>query len=105
MTRRAGDKTIQEIRVGHETFCLVRKSEYLRLVRVAESGYADATDYGRASIGRDLLRKRKRSGLTQEQVAKKAGIRMETLSRLENGHGNPTVATVRRILKALGECT
>jgi len=29
-------------------------------------------------------------------------MRPETLSRLENGHGNPTVRTVRRVLKALG---
>jgi transcriptional regulator with XRE-family HTH domain len=41
--------------------------------------------------------------LTQAEVAVRAGIRLETISRLENGHGNPTMATVRRILKALGE--
>jgi DNA-binding phage protein len=36
-------------------------------------------------------------------VAARAKIRVETLSRLENGHGNPTLATVRSILRALGD--
>ena len=39
----------------------------------------------------------------QADVAAKAGIRVETLSRIESGKGNPTVATVKAILKALGE--
>lgn len=63
----------------------------------------NAVDFAKASIGRDLQRKRTRARLTQAQVAAKAGVRLETLSRLENGHGNPTVTTVRRILRALGE--
>lgn len=63
----------------------------------------DAIDFARQSIGRDLRRKREKLGQSQAEVAAKSGIRLETLSRLENGHGNPTVDTVRRILKALGE--
>jgi predicted transcriptional regulator len=34
-------------------------------------------------------------------VAQWAGIRQETLSRIENGRTNPTVGTVRSILRAL----
>lgn len=96
-------RKFQEIRVGRKTFCLVPKSEYEQLVHAAEGSYVDASDYAKESIGRDLRRKREKTGLTQAEVAAKAGIRLETLSRLENGHGNPTFATVRRILKALGE--
>jgi DNA-binding XRE family transcriptional regulator len=93
---------IQEVRVGDETFCLVPMSDYLRLVKEAGGTLVDAVDYARASIGRDLLRRRERAGLTQSEVAAKAGIRPETLSRLENGRANPTFATVRRILTAFG---
>ena len=39
--------------------------------------------------------------MTQAQVARRAGIRVETLSRLENGRGNPTLATVRMVLRAV----
>jgi len=100
---KAARKRIQEVRVGDQTFCLVPKSDYLRLVKEAGGTLVDAVDYARASIGRDLLRRRKRAGLTQSKVAAKAGIRLETLSRIENGRANPTFATVRRILMALGE--
>ncbi len=63
----------------------------------------NAREFAKTSIGRDLLRKRSRAGFTQAQVARKAGIRLEILSRLEIGRGNPTVTMVRRILRALGE--
>jgi len=100
---RAKRQQVQEIRVGEATFCLVPKSEYARRVREAESSHAEATGFARTSIGRDLRTKREKQGLTQACVASRAGLRLETISRLENGRGNPTVATVRRILRALGE--
>jgi DNA-binding XRE family transcriptional regulator len=93
----------QEVKVGRQTFYLLRKSDYLRLVQDAESTNVNAVDYARESIGRDLRRKRQKAGLTQTEVARRAEIRLETLSRLENGHGNPTLATVKRILLAIGE--
>jgi transcriptional regulator with XRE-family HTH domain len=95
----------QRLRVGNRKFVLVPESEYRRWVKDTETPLRDAVDFAKAGIGRDLKRKREKAGLTQSQVAAKAGIRMETLSRLENGHGNPTVGTVRRILRALGERT
>lgn len=48
-----------------------------------------------------ILKGRKKAGLTQGAVAKAAGIRQETLSRIEHGHGNPTVDIVSRIALAI----
>jgi DNA-binding XRE family transcriptional regulator len=93
----------QTIRVGKKEFVLVPASEYERLRRLATGSEQDAVAFGRRSIGRDLVRKRMAAGLSQSEVAARARIRAETLSRLENGHGNPTIATVRKILRALGE--
>lgn len=65
-------------------------------------GYAvDAVDFANAAIGADLRAKRDAAGLTQAEVAKKAKMRPEVLSRVESGQGNPTVATINRILKAI----
>jgi len=95
---------VQEVQLGRETYCLLRKRDYLRLLREVERSVGvDASDYARMSIGRDLRRKRQKAGMSQVEVARKSGLRVETLSRLENGQGNPTFATVRRILRALGE--
>lgn len=45
---------------------------------------------------------RARAGLTQEQLADRAGVATEHLQRLERGVGNPTLATVYAIADALG---
>ena len=94
---------VQRIHVGGRNFVVVPEQEYLRLVGSVPVEKIDAVAYARASISRDLRRKRESAGLTQAVGAARAGIRLETLSRLENGRGNPTVSTVRRLLRALGE--
>lgn len=97
--RRGG---VQRVRIKGAIFYLVPRAHYSRLVRESGRGNVDAVDFARASIGRDLRRRRAKAGLTQAQVASRSGLRLETVCRLENGKGNPTVSTVRRILAALG---
>lgn len=70
-------------------------------IRVAGRWYADAIVYATVSIAKDLRRQRLAADLTQAEVARRAGIRVETLSRLENARGNPTVATVSKIVRAI----
>ena len=64
-------------------------------------GTLPALAYIQVSIARDILRERTALGLTQEQLAKLAGVREETLSRLESGKHSPTVRTVEKIERAL----
>ena len=54
-------------------------------------------------IGKIICEERKRQGLTQEELARKAGVTRQTLSKIERG-GLPTVSMVHffRILMALG---
>ena len=66
-----------------------------------EAGNVPALEFARVSIARDIARERLALGLTQAQLAKAAGIRQETLSRLESGKHSPTVRTVARIDRAL----
>jgi transcriptional regulator with XRE-family HTH domain len=61
----------------------------------------DAIEYAQTSIGRKLRTMREERGLSQSEVAMRAHMRPEVLCRLENGKGNPTVATIRRIVKAI----
>ncbi len=96
-------KPKRSVRIGEKDFVLVPAEEYRRLQRLAGGRRIDAVRFANESIGRDLARLRREAGLSQTEVASRAGIRAETLSRLENGQANPTVATVRRILRALGK--
>ena len=82
-------------------FVRVPAAEYRRLKKRAAADYVDALTYAKRSIGRNLRRLRREANMTQAQVARRAGIRVETLSRLENGRGNPTLATVRMVLRAV----
>ena len=66
-----------------------------------EEGNVPALEYVRASIARDIIRERRALGLTQGQLAKLAGVRQETLCRLETGRHSPTVRTVEKIDRAL----
>jgi hypothetical protein len=45
---------------------------------------------------------RKRSGLTQAELAERAGVTQSVIARLERGGGNPTFLTLERVLHAAG---
>jgi DNA-binding XRE family transcriptional regulator len=97
---------------------ILPEAEYVRLKQKADEwepllpepdadGNYPALGYMRASLARDIIRTRRRAGLTQAELARRAGIRPETLCRIERGTHSPSVAAVEkidRVLKdALGE--
>lgn len=51
-------------------------------------------------LGNEIREGRRRIGLTQEQLAAKAGVRQRTVSDIENA-GNARLDTVMRLLAAL----
>jgi transcriptional regulator with XRE-family HTH domain len=54
----------------------------------------------------ELLRARRRAGLTQAEVAQRMGTKTPSVARLESGGGSqrhsPSVATLRRYAEAVG---
>jgi HTH-type transcriptional regulator/antitoxin HipB len=50
----------------------------------------------------ELARRRKALGLTQLQLARRAGLRQSDVSRLESGSTNPTWSTLQAVLNVLG---
>lgn len=49
-----------------------------------------------------LIDARRRSGLTQQALAARSGIRQSVISRLERGNGNPSVRTLQRLAEGMG---
>ena len=108
---------LQRIQVEGKRFVLVEETEYERLCRAAGEAVDDAdlpplpkpdgqgrfpaVEYARVSLARDLIRDRKGAGLSQQRLAELAGVRQETLSRLETGKHTASPATVAKITKAL----
>ena len=68
----------------------------------AQGNYA-AVEALRVSLARKIIRRRQAAGLSQVELARRAGIRPETLNRLEQGRHTPTVATVDKLDRALAE--
>jgi DNA-binding XRE family transcriptional regulator len=52
-------------------------------------------------LARQVIRRRHAAGWTQVELARRAGVRPETVSRIEGGKHAPTVATVDKTDRAL----
>jgi len=64
---------------------------------------ASATELDDERLARRLVQRRKRTGLTQAALARRAGIRVETLNRVERGKTTPDFSTVRKLVNAMNE--
>ncbi|MBI3117798.1 MAG: helix-turn-helix transcriptional regulator [Candidatus Hydrogenedentes bacterium] len=92
-----------------ETFVLLPAQEYQDLLARAhgvempeypkadKQGHRPARAFGLASIAREIITRRLAAGWTQEQLAQKAGVRVETLSRIERAKHHPQQATLAKI--------
>lgn len=93
------------------TFVLVPDSEYRELTTargampefpVADrEGNFPALQTGRVSIAREVIGRREAVGLSQRALAASAGIRVETLNRIEKAKVTADTATIAKIDRAL----
>jgi DNA-binding XRE family transcriptional regulator len=58
-------------------------------------------DLDRTSLAQKLVRRRRAAGLSQAELARRAGVRAETLNRIERGRTTPDFATVRKLVIAM----
>jgi DNA-binding XRE family transcriptional regulator len=77
------------------------EDEFPPLPKPDEWGNYPAIEYARASLARKIIRQRRTAGLTQADLARRAGIRPETLNRIERGRVTPDIATVEKIVLAI----
>jgi ribosome-binding protein aMBF1 (putative translation factor) len=91
---------------------LLSEAEFNELMRQADlgepalpepdaDGNRPADAYAAVSQARGILRARRKLGLSQVDLARRAGIRPETLNRIEHGKNAPSVPTIAKIDKAL----
>jgi DNA-binding XRE family transcriptional regulator len=103
----------QTINLGGETYVVLPKADYDRLATLAKAsdlpqlpapnaqGNVPAVAYARASIAREIIIRRGAAGWTQKQLADAAGVRVETVCRIETGKHTASVATIEQLDRAL----
>src|ERR1700675_1478901 len=62
---------------------------------------SNAIDFARAAIARRLIADRRSAGLSQQQLGKLAGVRQETISRIESGKQTATVRVIDKLDQAI----
>jgi DNA-binding XRE family transcriptional regulator len=105
--------TTQTILLDGRSYVILLREDYERLATLAKAaelpplpepdadGNYPAVEYARASLARDIIRERVAAGLSQRQLAERAGVRVETLCRLETGKVTPSLTTVNKLDRAL----
>jgi DNA-binding XRE family transcriptional regulator len=105
--------TTQTILLDGRSYVILLREDYERLATLAKAaelpplpepdadGNYPAVEYARASLARDIIRERVAARLSQRQLAERAGVRVETLCRLETGKVTPSLTTVNKLDRAL----
>jgi ribosome-binding protein aMBF1 (putative translation factor) len=100
----------QSITLGDKRYVVIPHEEYERLSRVARlpplpepdaDGTYPALDYARASLARKIILHRESLGWSQAELARRSGVRVETLCRIETGKVTPALGTVDKLERAL----
>ncbi len=68
---------------------------------VDADGTSNALESARVSIARTLIQDRRAAGLSQQRLSELAGVRQETISRIESGKHTATVRVIDKLDKAL----
>jgi ribosome-binding protein aMBF1 (putative translation factor) len=101
------------LKLGRDEYVVLPRAEYERMAAFAElaespplpaadeKGNFPAVEYLRASIARRIIRDRITAGLSQKELARLAGIRVETLCRIETGRHTASVPSIEKIDRAL----
>ena len=102
------------VRLGGQWYVIVRESDFRRLSALADRKQPAGLGLESALIGEllplaatggtlgdRLVERRRRAGLTQVGLARRAGIRVETLNRIERGRTTPDFATIRKLVLAM----
>lgn len=101
----------QSLELEGVRYVILRENVFSMLCRMAkvqtdcpapdETGATTAVDLDRASLAHKMVQRRRSSGLSQAELARRAGVRVETLNRIERGKTTPDFATIRKLILAM----
>lgn len=101
---------VQTLTLAGERFVIMPEADFLRLTGEPpepalpapnERGNYPALESMRALLAIDVVRSRRALGWSQAELARRAGVRPETLNRIEQGKHAPSVSTIDKLDRAL----
>ena len=104
-------QTLQTISIANDELVVLSRKDFNRLMEKAgmlparprrdARGNVPARAAIDVSIARDLVSDRIRHGWTQTELARRSGVRLETISRIESGKHVPRQETLLKLERAL----
>ncbi|MEN6309454.1 MAG: helix-turn-helix transcriptional regulator [Anaerohalosphaeraceae bacterium] len=95
----------QRIQLEGVWYIVIREDEFRALAQEREPARTrdslDAMNISGQRLADRLLQRRQDAGLTQKDLAGLAGIRVETLNRIEKGRTTPDFKTIRKLIDAI----
>jgi DNA-binding XRE family transcriptional regulator len=104
----------QILELSGKQYVVIEREEFERLTKCAgnegdplpplplpdANGNYPAIAYGRALLARRIVAARNLAGWTQTELARRAGVRKETIHRIEAGKNNADESTFKKIERA-----
>jgi DNA-binding XRE family transcriptional regulator len=90
-----GDETGREVDVSAESLRAALDDKYRVALRRADEGE-------RKLMGATIRLVRESASLSQVELLRRSGVAQESLSRIETGHSNPRLGTLRRLAQGMG---
>ncbi|HUY36216.1 MAG TPA: helix-turn-helix transcriptional regulator [Pirellulales bacterium] len=101
---------VQTLTLAGERFVVLPEAEFLRLTGerpmpelppLNERGNYPAREATRVIMACDIIRSRRALGWSQAELARRAGVRPETLNRIEQVKRSPSLGTFEKVNRAL----
>ncbi len=101
---------IQTVTLSGERFVILPEAEFLRIAGEPRDpelppanvdGNYPAIEIARALMARKMIRARKSLGWSQVELARRAGVRPETINRIEQAKRSPNLVTFDKLYRAL----
>jgi ribosome-binding protein aMBF1 (putative translation factor) len=97
----------QRVQLDGKWYVIIQEDEFRALTQSRNSKIKDDTldamDISGQRLADRILQRRQDAGLTQKDLAALAGIRVETLNRIEKGRNTPDFKTIRKLVNAITE--
>lgn len=95
--------TYQRVLLDGKWYVVIAEEEFRDLIepKSSEKDELDAFSVSDQRLADRLLQRRQAAGLTQKELALRAGVRVETLNRIEKGRTTPDFKTIRKLVNAI----